>query len=238
MPVSQRGPHRGCDPQPRPQEILRAQTCRRWSGVRPAQKPSRELRDLVASFLRATMLLGTRRLFEYLLSSIRRDSSAPLDPSSTNHGAHNEYGNLCIFTTPDQCSAACIGTRTCCLRKIGFRKSSSSTGGDVQALKEIPSWARSGRRIHPQAITREMGTVRDALEMPCGNRTFHRRTVASIRSSMVASLGGCFVADSRIRKSGPISATRMELPLSIKRIFTSAEWPPVSLGVIHQPHER
>ena len=72
----------------------------------------------------------------------------------------------------------------------------------------------------------EMVTVREALDIPFGNRTFQRRSLASIRSSMVASLGGCSIADSRMRKSGPICTTGMELPLSSKRIFTWAEWPP------------
>lgn len=71
----------------------------------------------------------------------------------------------------------------------------------------------------------EIVTVRDALDIPSDNRTFQRRSLSSIRSSMVASLGGCSVADSRMRKFGPICATGIELPLSSKRIFTWAEWP-------------
>ena len=73
--------------------------------------------------------------------------------------------------------------------------------------------------------TREIVTVREALEMPLGNRTLQRRSLASTHSSSIASQGRCSVADWRMRKSGPICTTGMELPLSSKRIFTLAEWP-------------
>ena len=74
-------------------------------------------------------------------------------------------------------------------------------------------------------MTREMVTVREVLEIPFGNRTFQLRSFASMDSSIVASPGGCSAAASRMRKSGPICTTRMESPLSRKRIFTCAEWP-------------
>ena len=75
-------------------------------------------------------------------------------------------------------------------------------------------------------MTREMATVREALEIPLGNRTFQLRSLVSMRSSRVATPGGCSVTASRMRKSGPICTTGIEPPLSSNRIFTSAEWPP------------
>jgi hypothetical protein len=62
----------------------------------------------------------------------------------------------------------------------------------------------------------EIVTVREAREIPCGRRTGQRRSLASTHSSSVALPGGCSVADWRMRKSGPICTTGMEVPLSSK----------------------
>lgn len=71
-----------------------------------------------------------------------------------------------------------------------------------------------------------MATRLDSAEMPSGSRTSHRRSLWSTCRTMVASPGGWLMGASTSRKSGPIWATAMEPPLTNRRIFTWAEWPP------------
>lgn len=63
-------------------------------------------------------------------------------------------------------------------------------------------------------------------EMPSGRRTFQLRSFSSTRNTRLASAGGWSKGASKRRKSGPIWATEVELPLINKVIFTCAEWPP------------
>lgn len=71
-----------------------------------------------------------------------------------------------------------------------------------------------------------MATRLDAAEMPSGRFTSQRRSLSSTCRTRLALPGGWLMGASTSRKSGPIWATAMELPLTNSRIFTWAEWPP------------
>ena len=71
-----------------------------------------------------------------------------------------------------------------------------------------------------------MATRLDVADMPSGRFTSQRRSLWSTCRTRLALPGGWLMGASTSRKSGPIWATAMELPLTNSRIFTWAEWPP------------
>ena len=66
----------------------------------------------------------------------------------------------------------------------------------------------------------------ELAEIPCGNRTFQRRSFWSTWRIRLASAGAWSTAASMSRKSGPICRTGIEKPLTSRRIVTRAECPP------------